>query len=88
MVPKKVSDKADRKEQLMEEQNERKLTGRFQTEQKPRPGRGRYPIRWITVTVLLAWDGLLLYMIVGCLVEPVYGAVLLAMVSVCLGYQL
>ena len=72
----------------MEEQNGRKLTGRFQTEQKPRTGRGRYPIRWITVTVLLAWDGLLLYMIVGCLVEPVYGAVLLAMVSVCLGYQL
>ena len=72
----------------MEEQNGRKLTGRFQTEQKPRTGQGRYPIRWITVTVLLAWDGLLLYMIVGCLVEPVYGAVLLAMVSVCLGYQL
>ena len=88
MVPKNVSDKADRKEQTMEEESERRTVGRFQTGSDRRPGRSRKQIRWMTVTVLLAWDGLLLYMIVACLVEPVYGAVLLAMVSVCLGYQL
>ena len=72
----------------MDEESERKTAGRFQTRPERRPGRCRKQIRWMTVTVLLAWDGLLLYMIVACLVEPVYGAVLLAMVSVCLGYQL
>lgn len=69
----------------MEDESERRSVGRFQS---GRPGRSRKQIRWIAVIVLLTWDGLLLYMIVGCLVEPVYGAVLLAMVSVCLGYQL
>ena len=72
----------------MEEESERRSVGRFQTGSDRRPGRSRKQIQWMTVTVLLAWDGLLLYMIVACLVEPVYGAVLLAMVSVCLGYQL
>ena len=71
----------------MEDESEKTL-GRFQTMPDRRPGRSRKQIRWMTVMVLLAWDGLLLYMIVECLVEPVYGAVLLAMVSVCLGYQL
>lgn len=51
----------------------------------PRPGRIG---RWLTVTVLLAWDGLLLYMIVHCLIEPVYGAAFVAVVSIYLGYQL
>lgn len=46
------------------------------------------PVRWLTVTVLLAWDGLLLYMIVRCLIEPVYGAAFVAVVSIYLGYQL
>lgn len=44
--------------------------------------------RCLTVTVLLAWDGLLLYMIVRCLIEPVYGAAFVAVVSIYLGYQL
>lgn len=43
--------------------------------------------RWLTVLVLLAWDGLLLYMIVECLIEPVYGAAFVGAVSVYLGYQ-
>ena len=44
--------------------------------------------RWLQITVLLAWDGLLLYMIIHCLIEPVYGAVFVAAVSIYLGYQL
>lgn len=49
------------------------------------PGRRRR--KWLAVVVLLCWDGLLLYMILRCLVDPVYGAVFVAGVSVCLGYQ-
>lgn len=44
--------------------------------------------RWLQITVLLAWDGLLLYMIIHCLIEPVYGAVFVAAVSIYLGYQI
>ena len=43
--------------------------------------------RFLVVTVLLLWDGLLLYMIVRCLIDGVYGAVFMAVVSVTLGYQ-
>ena len=43
---------------------------------------------YLTVTVLLTWDGLLLYMIVRRLIEPVYGAAFVAVVSIYLGYQL
>ena len=61
--------------------------GRFLTQQ--RPGRSTRRIRrWLLVTVLLAWDGLLLYMIVECLIEPVYGAAFVAVVSVYLGNKL
>lgn len=44
--------------------------------------------RLVTVLVLLSWDGLLLYMIVRCLIEPVYGGLFVAVVSVYMGYQL
>ena len=44
--------------------------------------------RKMTVTVLLLWDGLLLYMIVRCLIDGVYGAVFMAVVSVTLGYHM
>lgn len=65
----------------------------------PAKGPGRYlckgggrhrvaPGRCLTVAVLLIWDGLLLYMIMGCLIDPVYGAVFVAVVSVYLGYLL
>lgn len=60
-------------------------------EQKSVNPKGRYlpeRNRWITVAFLLCWDGLLLYMILRCYVHPVYGAILVAGVSVYLGYQL
>ena len=44
--------------------------------------------RYMTVTVLLLWDGLLLYMIVHCLIDGVYGEVFMAVISVYLGYTL
>ena len=65
-------------------------------EAKGKPGRYlagghrfvRCPGKWMTVGVLLAWDGLLIYMIVRCLIEPVYGAVFVAAVSFYLGILL
>lgn len=60
-------------------------------EQKPAYRQSRPPERkhrWLNVAILLCWDGLLLYMILRCLVHPVYGAVLVAGVSVYLGYQM
>lgn len=54
-----------------------------------RRGRGYSRLRGcMTVTVLLLWDGLLLYMIVKYLIVPVYGGLFIAVVSVYLGYQL
>lgn len=50
--------------------------------------RERRLVRWLKITLLLIWDGMLLYMIVACLIEPVYGAAFVAVVSVYLGYQL
>ena len=44
--------------------------------------------RYMTVTVLLLWDGLLLYMIVKCLIDGVYGAAFMAVISVTMGYHL
>ena len=44
--------------------------------------------RYMTVMVLLLWDGLLLYMIVRCLIDGVYGAVFMAVISTCAGYHL
>ena len=65
--------------------------GRYLPQEEGKPSgsvrkkrRGRY----LTVAVLLLWDGLLLYMIVRCLIVPVYGAVFIGTVSVCLGYQI
>lgn len=88
MVADFMSNKADRKEQAMEDERKQRRAGRFLGQTKQRPVRHRWPGRWQTVIVLLALDGLLLYMIVHCLIEPVYGAVLVAVVSVYLGYQL
>ena len=44
--------------------------------------------RYLMVTVLLLWDGLLLYMIVRCLIDGVYGAVFMTVISIYLGYHL
>ena len=78
-----ASDKTDRKEQLME-QEQRKTNGRYLSRRYWGTGRGK----WLAVLVLLAWDGLLLYMIVDCLIELVYGAAFVAVVSVYLGYKI
>ena len=57
--------------------------------QRQRRSSGRRRCRQIVaVTVLLLWDGLLLYMIVQCLIDGVYGAVFVAVISVYLGYHL
>ena len=88
MIADVVSNKADRKERTMEDETKRRSNaGRFLVHPQQPPRRGRIS-RWLTVTVLLAWDGLLLYMIVDCLIEPVYGAAFVAVVSFYLGYQL
>ncbi len=65
----------------MEENNG---AGRFLPGRRPRPG----PVRYMAAAALLAWDILLLYMITADLIEPVYGAGFVALVSVYLGYQL
>lgn len=44
--------------------------------------------RVLMITMLLIWDGVLLYMIVKCLIEAVYGAAFVAAISIYLGYQL
>lgn len=76
-----MSNKADRKELAMEPKKERS-SGRFLNRRSWASGALG---RWVTITVLLAWDGLLLYMIVRCLIEPVYGAAFVAVVSIYLG---
>jgi len=86
MVSTFVSNKPDGKERRMNE-GKSKTTGRFLAEPKCRPVRRRTG-RWMMAAVLLAWDGVLLYMIVRCLIEPVYGGVFIAVVSVYLGYHL
>ena len=86
MVTQVVSNKADGKEYTMEEKRRAgRETGRYLAG-------GRCPMghtgKWLMVTVLLAWDGLLMYMIVECLIEPVYGAAFVAAISVWLGMKL
>ena len=44
--------------------------------------------RWLRIAALLVWDGVLVYMIMHCLIEAVYGAVFIAVVSIYLGYQM
>lgn len=72
----------------MKEEKGRAAGGRFLLPQESGRCRCKKNNRWLWVTVLLAWDGLLMYMIVRCLIEPVYGAVFVAAVSINLGYQL
>ena len=83
MVAEVKSNKADRKEIAMEEKRKSGPdTGRYLAG-------GRHPLsrmgKWVMVVILLAWDGLLLYMIVRYLIDPVYGAVFVAAVSCYLG---
>ena len=59
---------------------------RMQRQNQSRRIRRRKQI--LAVMVLLLWDGLLLYMIVSCLIEAVYGAVFIAVISIYMGYQM
>ena len=69
----------------MEEENRKKHThGRYLT--AVRSGGGI--CRWVRVAVLLVWDGVLLYMIAQCLIVPIYGAVFVGVISICLGLEL
>ena len=79
MVAEMVSNKSDRKERAMETNRK---TGRYLAGGRRSMGR---PGKWMMVAVLVAWDGLLLYMIIRCLIDPVYGAVFVAAVSCYLG---
>jgi len=93
IVAEVVSNKADRKESVMRAVNQQPNVpgGRYLTREDNRRfsayRRVRRCRRYLTVAVLLFWDGLLLYMIFRCFIVPVYGAVFVAAVSVCLGYQ-
>ena len=62
-------------------------TGRFLMKEPGSMKSYRWGRKYLLILVLLAWDGLLLYMIVEYLIEPVYGAAFVAAVSVYLGYQ-
>jgi len=77
------------------ENRDRKSGGRFlrqsdrqAIERQRRVRRIRRFRRWVTVTVLLLWDGVLLYLIVHCLIAPAWGGAFVALVSVNLGYEL
>ena len=61
-----------------------KPEGKFLKQPKIRRG----IIGWLLIVLLLAWDGLLLNMILKELIEPVYGAAFVGVVSIYLGYQL
>ena len=81
-----MSDKTDRKEREMRNENVRRVrSGRYLNGREPHPGG---LCRWIRVTLLLVWDGVLLFMIIDCLIAPVYGAVFIGVISMYLGYQL
>lgn len=62
--------------------------GRYLKKDRNERMRHRKPGKYLPVMLLLVWDGLLLYMIVECLIEPVYGAAFVAVVSVYLGNKL
>lgn len=91
-----MSNKADRKEHKVKKKNiaapgPGKYLNRADREALQRQRRSsaiKRIRRKMTVTVLLLWDGLLLYMIVRCLIDGVYGAVFMAVVSVTLGYHM
>ena len=85
MLTEMVSNKPDRKEPKVEQKWKRaEESGRFLA---PR-SRERNMGWWMKVILLVFWDGLLLYMIVGTLIVPVYGAAFIAVVSIYLGYNL
>lgn len=66
--------------------------GKYLPAPLPQTGSGRKRSakfrRCLTVLVLLCWDGLLLYMILRCLIQPACGGLFIAIVSINLGYLL
>ena len=90
MVPYVMSNKPDGKERNLEDERNRRSNkgGRFENERQSKAVRHKNLIHHLMVIFLLTWDGLLLYMIVEYLIEPVYGAAFVAVVSVYLGKQL
>ena len=67
---------------------DRNEKGRFLNNGSHQAARHKKRGGYLSVILLLAWDGLLLYMIVKCLIEPVYGAAFVAVVSIYLGNKL
>ena len=91
-----MSNKADGKEHAVKRKEKQiqypgKYLSRADREAMQRQRRGsaaKRTRRYMTVTVLLLWDGLLLYMIVKCLIDGVYGAAFMAVILVTLGYHM
>ena len=90
MVSEVMSNKSDGKEQNLKQERitEQKNSGRYLYNSRNEKVRHRKLGKYLSVILLLAWDGLLLYMMVECLIEPVYGAAFVAVVSVYLGNKL
>ena len=90
MVSEVMSNKLDGKEQNLKQEGitEQKESGRYLYNSRTEKVQHRKLGKYLSVILLLAWDGLLLYMIVECLIEPVYGAAFVAVVSVYLGNKL
>ena len=90
-----MSNKADGREHPVKKNKRDACPGKYLTpsdrealrRQHRSSGRSRHR-RHMTVTVLLLWDGLLLYMIIKCLIDGVYGAVFMTVISIYLGYHL
>ena len=90
MISEVMSNKPDGKERRLREERIRNMEecGRYLKKDRNERMRHRKPGKYLPVMLLLVWDGLLLYMIVECLIEPVYGAAFVAVVSVYLGNKL
>lgn len=90
MVSKVMSNKLDGKERRLKEgcMTNREESGRYLKNDRYERTQHRKPGRYLPVILLLIWDGLLLYMIVECLIVPVYGAAFVAVISVYLGNKL
>ena len=90
MVANVMSNKPDGKERSVKEGNvrSREECGRFLSDGRNRSAQKKKMGWCLTVILLLVWDGLLLYMIADCLIEPVYGAAFVAVVSVYFGNKL
>ena len=85
-----MSNKPDGKEHRLREESmtNREESGRYLKKDRCERARRGKPGRYLPVILLLVWDGLLLYMIVECLIVPVYGAAFVAVISVYLGNKL